>query len=344
MTEKGTELATAPPEPAAIQKIVQSIDAEIVEQVVIGGDMAQLDPHQRVSLYKAVCDSLGLNPLTWPFSYIEVQGKMRLYARREATDQLRQLHGINVEITDRRKEDDLYIVMAKATNGDGRSDESMGAVAISGLKGENLANAYMKTETKAKRRATLALVGLGWLDETEVGNIPGAVEIGVDRETGEMLPDNQQAKTKSVAARNPKDKPTEGQLVKYRELVRNNGLTKRWEDRPEPQTVSDLDATIKKLTTAASTTQLQKYANLSIQKGHPGDWIPTTIAQWEYAMDIVKAMPDPEQKPEVVKAEVVEMPTGEQEPPAEAEAAAQEMFGKEDFPAGQFGDETQHHH
>jgi hypothetical protein len=41
------------------------------------------------------------------------------------------------------------------------------AVAIGALKGDALANAPMKAETKSKRRVTLSLAGLGWLDETE---------------------------------------------------------------------------------------------------------------------------------------------------------------------------------
>ena len=45
-----------------------------------------------------------------------------------------------------------------------------GAVNINGLKGEALANAMMKAETKAKRRATLSLCGLGLMDELEVSD------------------------------------------------------------------------------------------------------------------------------------------------------------------------------
>ena len=48
---------------------------------------------------------------------------------------------------------------------------STGAVPIAGLKGEEFANALMKAETKAKRRATLSICGLGVLDETEVETI-----------------------------------------------------------------------------------------------------------------------------------------------------------------------------
>jgi hypothetical protein len=59
----------------------------------------------------------------------------------------------------------------------GRTDIARGAVNISGLKGEMLANAMMKAETKAKRRATLSICGLGLLDEVEVETIPGATPL-----------------------------------------------------------------------------------------------------------------------------------------------------------------------
>ena len=38
------------------------------------------------------------------------------------------------------------------------------------LKGEVRANAILKAVTKAKRRATLSICGLGWLDESEVAD------------------------------------------------------------------------------------------------------------------------------------------------------------------------------
>lgn len=146
----------------------------VMESVVIQGDLSKLTPDQRAQYYLRVCDSLGLNPLTKPFDYIMLNGKLTLYARRDAADQLRRLHGINLAISSRERMDDLYIVTARATDQNGRSDESTGVVALGGLKGDALANALMKAETKAKRRVTLSLVGLGWLDETEVETIPDA--------------------------------------------------------------------------------------------------------------------------------------------------------------------------
>src|SRR5260370_32382559 len=71
-------------------------------------------------------------------------------------------------------QEDVYIVRARATMPDGRTDESLGAVSLAGLEGEALANALMKAETKAKRRVALSICGLGMLDETEVETLPSA--------------------------------------------------------------------------------------------------------------------------------------------------------------------------
>jgi hypothetical protein len=45
-------------------------------------------------------------------------------------------------------------------------------VPLGNLRGEALANALMRAETKAKRRVTLSIAGLGWLDETELDTMP----------------------------------------------------------------------------------------------------------------------------------------------------------------------------
>lgn len=142
------------------------------EQALIGGNLSNLTPEQCIAYYNQICESLNLNPLTQPFEYIVLNGKKVLYAKRSCTEQLRKNHGVSVTITSREKIDDIFVVSARATDASGRSDESVGAVSISGLKGEALANAMMKAETKAKRRVTLSICGLAFLDESEVGSIP----------------------------------------------------------------------------------------------------------------------------------------------------------------------------
>lgn len=164
---------------------------ESVEQALIGGNLAELKPAERVKLYMEVCGSLGLNPLTVPFQYITLNGKLVLYALKSCTDQLRFIHSVNVEIVSRERLDDIYVVTTKATLPNGRTDEEIGAVPIAGVKGEALANALMKASTKAKRRVTLAIVGLSLLDETEIESIRDArqplFQVGVDPDSREIV-------------------------------------------------------------------------------------------------------------------------------------------------------------
>lgn len=175
--------------------------AQMMEKVLINGDLSILNPQDRVLYYKAVCDSVGLNPFTKPFDYIQLNGKLTLYAKRDCTDQLRKMHGISIVIASRDKIGDLFVVSAKATSKDGRTDESIGAVNVANLKGEALGNAMMKAETKAKRRVTLSIAGLGWLDETEVDTIPEAnIVLGEDRVDASVQPSNQSVPEKPKAA------------------------------------------------------------------------------------------------------------------------------------------------
>lgn len=158
--------------------------SELLERVVIGGDLSKLQPGERLQYYREVCTSLGLNPLTRPFQYLTLNGKLILYASRDATDQLRRQQGVSIQIVAREQHGDVYAVTARATTAGGRADESIGAVTTAGLKGDALANALMKAETKAKRRVTLSICGLGMMDETEVETVPGAVRV----EAGDVIP------------------------------------------------------------------------------------------------------------------------------------------------------------
>ena len=162
------------------------LSAQALESVLISGDLSKLSPTDRMDYYQAVCASLGLNPLTKPFDYIQLNGKLQLYALKAATDQLREKHNISIVITNKEMVDNIYVVTAMATMPDGRTDTDDGAVAVAGLQGEAHANALMKTVTKAKRRVTLSISGLGMLDESEAETIPGARTQAVSMDTGEI--------------------------------------------------------------------------------------------------------------------------------------------------------------
>lgn len=116
------------------------------ERALMLNDLSALTPQQRASLYVRVCESVGLNHLTQPFQYLQLNGKLVLYAARNCTDQLRKINSVSLQIIARERVNDLYAVTARATTADGRSDESIGAVVIGHLKGEAMANALMKAE------------------------------------------------------------------------------------------------------------------------------------------------------------------------------------------------------
>lgn len=199
---------------------------DVIEQTLIGGDLAPLDPAQRLSYYRNVCESVGLNPLTKPFEYIRLNGKMVLYARKDCTDQLRQLHGVSITKIERRLDDDLYSVTAYAQDKTGRTDADEGVVSLQGLKGEARANAIMKACTKAKRRVTLSLCGLGWLDETEVETVPSAQAVVVDLQTGEIIEEEKPKVVHPAETQNPKAGEVEAKARKaITDLAITEGFT-----------------------------------------------------------------------------------------------------------------------
>jgi hypothetical protein len=152
----------------------QTADNQRFELALIQGDLSRLSPEETVSYYNKLCESLGLNPLTQPFAQITFNGRKVLYAKKDCTDQLRRIHSVSIKIVGRETVGDLCIVTASASTADGRQDEAIGAINVANLKGEALANALMKAESKAKRRVTLSICGLGLLDESEAQELKDA--------------------------------------------------------------------------------------------------------------------------------------------------------------------------
>lgn len=171
-----------------IQK--SEVDSKIIESLVLAGDISKMQPTQKVEYYNRFCQSLGLNPLTQPFQIIKFQGKEILYAKKDATEQLRKIYGVSIIKLEKQFENGLYIVTATAKDKTGKEDISTGAVVFENLKGDALANAIMKAETKAKRRVTLSICGLGMLDESELDTIGSFQPIDI-KETPAQIPNGE---------------------------------------------------------------------------------------------------------------------------------------------------------
>jgi len=151
----------------------QQIDAEILEKAIMGEDLSGLTPQERLKLYAYVCQSLGLNPYTKPFCYLKLRRKVNgkivekliLYPKKDCAEQLRKIHGVSLKVTNRQKIGDIYMVSVYAEDRTGRYDEATASVCVKGLEGQDLCDAIMKCETKAKRRVTFSLCGLTWMDK-----------------------------------------------------------------------------------------------------------------------------------------------------------------------------------
>lgn len=174
-----------------------------ISQVITRGDLYSLTDAQRLKFYDELCTSVKLNPLTRPFEFIELgsgkEKKLVIYANKGCAEQLRDIHKISLYRVAHSRQEGLYIVTVYAKDSNGRKDASTGVipfiepeniktgwdkVANRPIYGKNpnagkslplndIANIIMKTETKAKRRATFSICGLGAiLDETELETIP----------------------------------------------------------------------------------------------------------------------------------------------------------------------------
>lgn len=165
----GTEIQT-------LEAKVVAVPNEAAIDVLLSSDITRLTLAERAQYCYYMAKRMGLDPLARPFDIITAGGKTFLYANRSASDQLRKVHGISLEVVERgyfgssdpKADSGVYFVRVVATTPDGRRDEAIGAINIIGQKGEALANSIMKCETKAKRRATLSIAGLGLPDESEV--------------------------------------------------------------------------------------------------------------------------------------------------------------------------------
>lgn len=153
-------------------ELANSASAVAIESFVTRGDWSQLSPLDRARAYTHVCAQHGLNPMSQPFAFLRLNGKEVLYATRGATDQLAAMHKVTRKIIDGPKVIDIagskvaYCV-AEASLPGGRSETATATLPVA-----DPVNLYMKLETKAKRRATIALLGLAMLDETELATIP----------------------------------------------------------------------------------------------------------------------------------------------------------------------------
>ena len=174
------------------------LDQEVMD-LVTRGDFHLMTDEERADYYVSLSKSLELDPLTRPFEWLQQNVKVRengkdvwqdkwtLYALKSCSDQLMIKHGISITSFKREIENDIIIVTVEGEDRTGRKGIEIGAIPVmktnwvgqKGSKkkvqekriGEDMANAWMATSTKAKRRLILSMAGLSIPDETEIDSI-----------------------------------------------------------------------------------------------------------------------------------------------------------------------------
>lgn len=166
-----TDLATQDHATRAVAVADPETTAGALTHYLGTGDLSKLSDEQRAALYLDMCASLGLNPRTRPFDWIEFwdpetkSKKLTLYPNRSCAEQLRRQHQISVRIVTEEIVGKLFKVVAEGRRANGVTDTATAYVPLTdkdgnALVGTRLANAFMKGQTVAKRRLTFSMVGM----------------------------------------------------------------------------------------------------------------------------------------------------------------------------------------
>jgi len=169
---------------------IEQKQENILGQLITKGNLAMLSEQNRIDYYYMMCDRYGLDPLSKPYDYITTTPKdgppvISLYPNTRAAAQMRANQGISVSITSRELLGDVYMVTAKAIRRDGTHEECSGCVPIyPNMTLQAKANAYMKAETAARRRATIAACGMA---DSEGDVTPAEIKDGALEPSAEVL-------------------------------------------------------------------------------------------------------------------------------------------------------------
>jgi hypothetical protein len=175
------------------------LPSDIVASLVLDGDLTALSPAQRVAYYVHRCRLLDIDPGEQPFQLIKLDGKLTLYASKTCANALTRNNKLSLEVRSVTYDGPFVTVTARASTLDGRFADDVGIIDLESVDiiggknkwGKDVAgigrpNGVMKAVSKAKRRAVLALCGLGLLDDSEVDSVRGAQRLQLDVGTGEV--------------------------------------------------------------------------------------------------------------------------------------------------------------
>lgn len=163
---------------------LSQVSHEVVSSIILKNDLSVLTPAQRVEYVAYRSRAVGLDPAAQPFILMESKdGKISLYATKEAAAQLNQLRSLSPTVLKEEflLDNTVYKVTYRVKE-NGRETDDCGAVGLvkikKGINGQpdeqiklspfEVADAMMKAHTKGKRRAILTHCGIGTNDMEDV--------------------------------------------------------------------------------------------------------------------------------------------------------------------------------
>ena len=158
---------------------------EVQTAILENNDYGKLSKAERNVLILKWCENLGLDPTTRPFGFINTQEGVKPYAFKSASDGISKNQKLTDESFEVRSIEGgafLYVVSVCdqewIESGGKKGRRRFGVSAVGGgLTGTVAANAHKKADTQCHRRAILALAAPGFLDESEISDIPGARDV-----------------------------------------------------------------------------------------------------------------------------------------------------------------------
>jgi hypothetical protein len=168
----------------AVAKKEEDITEEQFYALLTKGDLSGLGMSLRAKFLFKLAERYGLDPWRRPFDLLSTKdNRVIVYANKNCAQQIRENLGIKLDITYmgalRMYEEprdgqlvwvcdpDIYQVVIKATDKDGREEVEMGTAQLAGLDPREKKDAPLKAITRAKRRAILNLGKISLPDESE---------------------------------------------------------------------------------------------------------------------------------------------------------------------------------
>lgn len=164
----------------------QQLDLEALRKLFHVDDWGQLSQDEFNARYISLCESFDLDFRSKPFEMIRFpDGRFGPYMPARTSFAVAAQRSVSTKYDRQVISRESVTTVMTATGVDAKTGEyreltRSGTVSLRNRVGQDRANGIMHSETKASRRAILAWLGLGFLDESEARDIEGAERFTAD--------------------------------------------------------------------------------------------------------------------------------------------------------------------